>query len=711
MTSASPAPLSAAELQAQLGAPYTEVTTAEERERHAELLATISVQRPLALHLQPRRHGRWRVTVAAADTLGALSIISGSLTAARLDIESADLFTLRVPALARASRVSSRHQLQSTAVTVGRLLDIFEVRPDARWDDARWDQLLADTSALLAAPRDEARARVVDAVSDVLRATPDEAGARLWPVTVNISLEADETRLHLTGQDTPGFLFELTNALALLNVNITRGHIRTIDGETDDVLVIRGAHGESLEDEASLRQVRAAVALIKQFTALLPDTADPAQALRQFAALMRQLLTQPQWADDIAALEDSEAQRTLAEVMGASTFLWEDFLRMQHASLFPLVGDMATLDRRVPRDELERDLAQRLATSSDAPATALNAFKDHEMFRIDLRHITGRIDFRTFAAELTELAEVVVATAAWLAADAVALQSGTPRLTHDEACPWAVFALGKFGGSELGFASDIELLFAYAGDGMTDGAQPQPNDRYFEAWVREFLATIATRESGIFEVDMRLRPHGNAGPLASSVAGLAAYYATDGEALPFERLALVKLRQVAGDPALGARVEVVRDAFVYSAAPLDRDEIAHLRERQANELVPTGEVSAKHSTGGVVDIEYWVQARQIEVGAHDPSVRTSNTLLALERLAGGGHIEATLATDLAEAYSFLRRLIDALRVVRGNAHDLTIPARDSRAYAYLARRLELDPAALDAALEQHMSRASSLWTP
>lgn len=171
----------------------------------------------------------------------------------------------------------------------------------------------------------------------------------------------------------------------------------------------------------------------------------------------------------------------------------------------------------------------------------------------------------------------------------------------------------------------------------------------------------------------------------------------------------MKLRQVAGDPALGARVEAVRDAFVYSDAPLDRAEIAHLRERRATELVPTGEVSAKHSAGGVVDIEYWVQARQIEVGAHDRSVRATSTLIALERLAAGGYIDTTLAADLAEANSFLRRLIDALRVVRIAAHDLTIPARDSRAYAYLARRIELEPTELDAAIERHMSRARSLW--
>jgi glutamate-ammonia-ligase adenylyltransferase len=111
----------------------------------------------------------------------------------------------------------------------------------------------------------------------------------------------------------------------------------------------------------------------------------------------------------------------------------------------------------------------------------------------------------------------------------------------------------------------------------------------------------------------------------------------------------------------------------------------------------------------VVDIEYWVQARQIEVGAGDASVRTPNTMRALERLAAGGHVDAALAAEVAEAYAFLRRLIDALRVVRGNARDLTIPHADTKAFAYLARRLELEPDALREAIERHMRCAAALW--
>ena len=598
--------------------------------------------------------------------------------------------------------------------TVGRLLDVFEVRPRDAWDEARWAALRGEIEALLAllaaGQAEEARGRVVDAVSEALR--PEAADeARLWPVTVDTSTAGDgRTLLRISGQDTIGFLFELTNALALLDVNILGGEIRTVEGETRDVLAIGGAHGEPLADEARLRQVRAAVALIKQFTALLPMAPDPAQALRQFGALTRQLLAQPDWAQRLAALAGGEAQRTLAEVMGASTFLWEDFLRMQHESLFPLVGDVAALDRRVTAEELRTALDAAIEAEPEAGRrAALNAFKDHEMFRIDLRHITGRIGFREFALELSELAAVVVDAAASLAEAALGASAGRPRLASGEPCPWAILALGKFGGEELGFASDIELLFAYAGEGTTDGAHAEPNDRYFEAWVRAFMDTLATRAAGIFEIDLRLRPHGDAGPLASSLDGLRAYYAADGGVQQFERLALVKLRAVAGDPALGAQVEAIRDAFVYSGAPLDRAEVAHLRVRQAAELVPDGEVSAKHSRGGVVDIEYWVQARQIEVGAADATVRTPNTMRALERLAAGGHIDGALAAEIGEAYAFLRRLIDALRVVRGNARDLTIPHADTKAFAYLARRLELEPEALHVAIERHMRCAAALW--
>ena len=132
---------------------------------------------------------------------------------------------------------------------------------------------------------------------------------------------------------------------------------------------------------------------------------------------------------------------------------------------------------------------------------------------------------------------------------------------------------------------------------------------------------------------------------------------------------------------------------------------------RAQELAPAGRVNAKFGPGGLVDVEYFVQARQIEAGHQDPRVRVSNTLEAIDRLRQGGHVSPELADKLTTTYGFLRRLIDALRVVRGHARDLNLPPPESREFAYLARRLDYDsPAALGSTLAERMEFARNLWT-
>jgi glutamate-ammonia-ligase adenylyltransferase len=352
-------------------------------------------------------------------------------------------------------------------------------------------------------------------------------------------------------------------------------------------------------------------------------------------------------------------------------------------------------------------LAARLAGVRDFSerVRVLNEFKDREMFRIDLRHITQRIDFRRFAEDLTALAEVVVGEAAVLCHDA--LREQAILLPNGQPPAGSICGLGKFGGREIGFGSDIELLFVY-----DDGAaQSRPAvARYYEEFVRLFMTTIKASQEGIFQIDLRLRPHGNAGAMAIGLGGLEQYYMEGGPAQQFERMALVKLRPVAGDPRLGERVQQTRDAFVYSGRPLDIEDIRHLRHRQATELVARGAVNAKYSPGGLVDVEYFVQARQIGAGHTDRSVRTTNTGDAIDRLTGAGAFDAAWAEELRQTYAFLRRLIDALRVVRGNAKDLTIPHSDSREFAYLTRRLGYgSPSALQDAITGHMHFARALW--
>jgi glutamate-ammonia-ligase adenylyltransferase len=275
-------------------------------------------------------------------------------------------------------------------------------------------------------------------------------------------------------------------------------------------------------------------------------------------------------------------------------------------------------------------------------------------------------------------------------------------------CPWVVCALRKAGGRELGFGSDIELVFVYQGEGTTEGEKVD-NFRFFGELVRTLAESVQGRREGIFQIDLRLRPHGSAGSLAASLDGFRSYYSLDGDARQFERMALVKLRTIAGDQGLGRQVTEARDQYVYSNLPIDLLDIVHMRERQADELVARDRASAKHSAGGIVDVEYFAQAKQIQAGAADPSVRTPNT--ALERLAEAGALDRGRSETLRSAYGFLRRLIDALRIVRGNAKDLTIPDPGSREFAYLARRLDYDSTEdLQNTIERHMTAASTVWT-
>jgi glutamate-ammonia-ligase adenylyltransferase len=281
-------------------------------------------------------------------------------------------------------------------------------------------------------------------------------------------------------------------------------------------------------------------------------------------------------------------------------------------------------------------------------------------------------------------------------------------------CTFALFGLGKLGGRELGYASDLEMLCVYSGQGQTSGPQQIAVSQYAELLVQQLLELIVARRSGTFEIDLRLRPFGSKGPLATSLDAFREYYRHGGQAAPFERQALIKLRGVAGAPALRQAVETLRDAFVYSAEPFALENAVQLRQRQRHELVAPGAVDVKYSQGGLVDIEYTVQYLQLRHGATIPALRTPHTLTAMQALYQADIISATVYQTLHNAYVFLRHLIDALRLASGQAHDLVLPAADTDAFIFLARRMgyweeQGTPAQLAHTITHHMQQAARLY--
>src|SRR5262249_20800684 len=143
---------------------------------------------------------------------------------------------------------------------------------------------------------------------------------------------------------------------------------------------------------------------------------------------------------------------------------------------------------------------------------------------------------------------------------------------------------------------------------------------------------IVARRSGRFEIGLRLRPFGSKGPLATSLEAFREYYRAGGPVAAFERQALIKLRWVAGDTALGQTIEAERDAFVYSAESFNVDEAVRLRQRQIDELVAPGATDAKYSRGGLVDIEYTVQCLPLHPGALPTALHPARTLAQLQAL-------------------------------------------------------------------------------
>ena len=678
--------------------------------------------------VEPHGEDSWMVGVCIPDRLGTLSVISGLFTNSGLDIVRADTFTLvtEVETPLRTRRRGRRREPGPQPTRSGRriptvaksrrehALVIFRLRstsgqtPD--WEEIR-GTLGVFAKQVSAGDVESARAAVIDRFAHQMRRESARVERR---VEMRISTDSTSyprhTLLTIRSVDTIGFLFAFTNALTSLRVNVRRAKVRTINGRVEDTFWLTDSSLGKIESEHRLQQIRVAAALIKQFTHLLPNAPDAAQALRQFNSLTAQLLARPDWVSELHGLESPGVLETLAELMGFSRFLWEDFLRMQHDNLFPLLLDPDGLDQVHTRndlcDEMERTVSR--PGSPEERVRVFNRLKDREMFRVDLRYITGKTDFTEFAQEVTTLAEAVVQRAFEMSIERVAERLGLPA---EAPCAWTVMALGKFGGRDMGFGSDIEIIFVYELEesaGERDGAAK--NSTFFEEAVREFLKTVETREHGVFEIDLRLRPYGNQGPTASSLDALTDYYGLGGDVRPFERLALVRMRPVAGDEKLARRVLSIRDRFVYSAEPVDMDNVRHLRQRQADELVSPGKLNAKLSPGGVVDIEYYVQAWQVSCGRDDPDMRVTGTVEAAEALQSKGYLTRDLAERARESYQFLRQLIEALRAVGGHAKDLDLPNPESKEFDHLAHRLGVSsPARLDALISEHMDFARGLW--
>jgi glutamate-ammonia-ligase adenylyltransferase len=687
----------------QMEPSYAAVFTREQVAAHARMLSTLSDDKFVEVAAETLDDGTCRVTIVGFDHPGDLSRICGLLFVYGFNIADGQVFTEeQITARHTASPVLStqgkdakgghdvKHGRQRQFVNVYTLHPPLDVLPPEVWE--RYRQELSELIGLVRAGQArEAQGQLAKRVAGALREMPEEQTS-LYPVSVEIDNTVSEhaSVLLIRAEDTKGFLYELANSLALSGIDISRVIVQSEGSSVYDTLFVTDGDGKKITDLRRQRELRAAVVLIKHFTHLLPRSPNPEAALLHFGDFLEQLFEQPGWVEELASLERSDVLDALARLLGVSNFLWEDFLRLQHANLFPVVKDVEALAKAKSQAALKAELDTELSATEDPQLrrAALNAFKDREMFRTDMRHILDyTTEFGHFSEELTDVAEAVVAGAFQIVSEQLVARYGEPRLDNTQVCPLSVCALGKCGGRELGFASDIELMFIYLANGRTAGPEAVTTTEFFQKLVEGFMKTIEARREGIFQIDLRLRPYGRAGSLAVTFEAFKSYFVSGGAAWPYERQALVKLRPIAGNAKFGRKIVQSRDELIYTGEPFDVTAMRAMREKQVRQLVQAGSLNAKLSPGCLVDCEYIVQGLQIQHGNLNAALRATNTRAALSALHDSGILSGLDYEALLEAYVYFRRLIDALRMVRGHAKDLTVPAAASEEFEFLARRL------------------------
>jgi glutamate-ammonia-ligase adenylyltransferase len=319
-------------------------------------------------------------------------------------------------------------------------------------------------------------------------------------------------------------------------------------------------------------------------------------------------------------------------------------------------------------------------TDLDETARILRQNKYREVLRIGVRDLLGTATLEETILEISSLAEVSVDMAVEAAYGEMKEKHGIPIYTTEHGmnrpCRFCVLGMGKLGGSELNYSSDIDLFYLYTThEGMTTG-RPSPSGGYRDAienhrfFVRigELVTSLLndrTSDGIVFRVDLRLRPEGESGEIAYSVPSLETYYQAWGRTM--DRLALLKARAIAGEKRLGEDFLELVSPFVYRRH-LDYDtlgEIGHLKERIDRQVreKSRGVRDIKLGHGGIREIEFLIQTLQLINGGKTPSIKGRNSLRSLTRLMQNGFLTERDAVELREAYIFLRTVEHRVQLV------------------------------------------------
>jgi glutamate-ammonia-ligase adenylyltransferase len=389
-----------------------------------------------------------------------------------------------------------------------------------------------------------------------------------------------------------------------------------------------------------------------------PDPARVSRYLDEFAT------HHPATFDSLA--KDPEGARWLAVIFGCSAFLSDELLR--HPEWISSVADL-----RLPLSV--GDYQQRLREFLESRAVSIPAaldlamFRRRELVRIVLRDRLDCAPLADITGEISNLADAILGCALAAVTAEVEARNGKPiSETGGGTAVFTVLALGKLGGRELNYSSDVDLLFLYSENGETAGPQAVSNKEFFKKVANQFTILLSTYTAAglCYRVDLRLRPEGTLGEVCHSLAAAKEYYSK--RARDWELQMLIKARVAAGDESLGNALLDFVEPSIYSTT-LDFSTIEtmsvtreRITEKLARKRLNREGLDVKLARGGIRDIEFLVQCLQRLHGARETWVRNGGTLLALARLHDRDLLSTTEYARLVDAYEYLRRLEHLLQL-------------------------------------------------
>ena len=424
------------------------------------------------------------------------------------------------------------------------------------------------------------------------------------------------------------------------------------------------------------------VLICQQLENQLVRLSDPGMALNnldRFFAASRSPLSLASLFD-----RDPEALRTLMQIFSTSQYL-SDYLILDPES-FDLLR--LTEGQPVAREVLVDEICTEceLLASEATVKMALRRYKRRETLRIAYGDIIGQQQIGTVTRQISYVADAICEAALRFAIKTLKVDRGSPLRPDGQPARIVALALGKLGGTELNYSSDIDLVFVSDEDGKTDGRRPVTNQEFFERVVAKFvsLLTNPTELGHAYRVDLRLRPDGDQGRPVISAANALRYYDVKGRT--WERQAYVKARPIAGDIELGEEFLGQLEPWIYRRY-LSRADITGIKalkrriERRA-QVEGADDRDVKTGRGGIRDIEFVIQFLQLLNGGDLAQIRSGNTLEAIERLEQAGCLTWQERSLLEEHYGFLRKLEHRLQIMFDlQTHQLAESDREVRRVA------------------------------